>query len=52
MADDKDNEREMRAKRAQRARNLAVALLLGALVIIFYVATVVRLGPNVLDRPL
>ncbi len=30
----------------RKARSLAIALGLGALVIIFYAATIVRLGPN------
>lgn len=34
------------SKRRQRMRSLAIGLALGALVIIFYVATIVHLGPN------
>jgi len=34
------------SKRRQRMRSLAIGLALGALVIVFYVATIVRLGPN------
>ena len=41
-------ERE-RAKR-QRMRSLAIALALGALVALFYVATIVRLGGNALNK--
>jgi len=37
-------------KRRQRMRSLAIGLALGALVVIFYVATVVRLGPNALNK--
>ncbi|MGD9802264.1 MAG: hypothetical protein AB7E81_06565 [Hyphomicrobiaceae bacterium] len=37
-------------KRRQRLRSLAIGLALGALVIIFYVATIVRLGPNAVRR--
>jgi hypothetical protein len=33
-------------------RSIAIALALGALAILFYVATLVRLGGNVLNRPL
>ncbi len=36
--------------RRRRARSLAIALGLAALVVIFYVATLVRLGPNALRR--
>lgn len=36
--------------RRQRHRSVAIAVCLGALVAIFYVATIVRLGPNALKR--
>ena len=39
-------------KRRQRARSVAIALALGALVLLFYIVTVVKLGPGVLKRPL
>ena len=48
MADDEQRERQRR----RRMRSIAIALALGALVILFYVATLVRLGGNVLNRPL
>lgn len=48
MADGEDEER----LRRRRMRSIAIALALGAMVILFYVATVVRLGVNVLNRPL
>lgn len=38
-------------KRARRARSIAIALALGAVVILFYVITLVK-GPGVLNRPL
>lgn len=38
-------------KRARRSRSIAIALALGALVILFYVVTLVK-GPIVLVRPL
>ncbi len=38
-------------KRCRRARSIAIALALGALVILFYVVTLVK-GPAVLNRPL
>ena len=38
------------SKRRQRMRSLAIGLALGALVIVFYVATIVRLGPNALNK--
>jgi len=40
------------AKRRRRARSLAIALTLGALVLLFYAVTIVKLGSNVLQRPL
>lgn len=39
-------------KRRQRARSVAIALALGALVVLFYVVTMVKLGPGILTRPL
>ncbi|HEY0439865.1 MAG TPA: CoxF protein [Xanthobacteraceae bacterium] len=39
-------------KRRRRARSIAIALALGALVALFYVVTIVKLGPNVLNRPM
>jgi len=38
--------------RRRRNRSIAIALMLGALVVLFYIVTVVRLGPGILDRPL
>jgi hypothetical protein len=43
-----DGQRERR----RRARSIAIALVLAGLVILFYVATIVRLGGSVLDRAL
>ena len=40
-----------RQQRARRARSIAIALSLGALVILFYIVTLVK-GPAVLVRPL
>ena len=38
-------------KRKRRARSIAIAVALGALVVLFYVVTLVK-GPAVLVRPL
>lgn len=38
-------------RKARRARSIAIALSLGALVVLFYVVTLVK-GPGVLNRPL
>jgi hypothetical protein len=37
-------------KRRQRSRAIALALALAALVVIFYLVTIVRLGGNVFNR--
>ena len=39
-------------QRRRRMRSIAIALTLGALVALFYVVTLVKLGSNVLNRPL
>jgi len=39
-------------RRRRRARSIAIGLALGALVVLFYVVTIVKLGPGVLRRPL
>jgi uncharacterized membrane protein SirB2 len=39
-------------KKARKRRNIAIALGLIALVVIFYVATLTKLGPAVFDRPM
>ena len=54
MADERDEEleRELERRRRQRYRSIAIALVLGALVLLFYIATIVRLGGNVFNRPL
>ncbi|HET6925701.1 MAG TPA: hypothetical protein VFI48_02420 [Hyphomicrobiaceae bacterium] len=48
MADDERQEWERR----RRMRSIAIALALAGLVVLFYVATLVRLGGNVFNRPL
>lgn len=54
MADERDEEleRELERRRRQRYRSIAIALVLGALVLLFYIATIVRLGGKVFNRPL
>ena len=39
-------------KRRQRARSVAIALTLGALDLLFFVVTIVKLGSGVLTRPM
>lgn len=36
----------------RRSRSFAIALVLVALVVLFYVVTIVKLGPGVMDRAL
>ena len=48
MADDERQEWERR----RRMRSIAIALALAGLVVLFYAATIVRLGGNVFNRPL
>ena len=43
---------ESERNRRRRRRSIAIALALAALVVLFYVATIVRVGGNVLHRPL
>jgi hypothetical protein len=45
-----DAERER--QRRQRKRSMAIAWILGALVVLFFIVTIVRLGGNVVERPL
>ena len=39
-------------QRRRRSRSVALALILGGLVALFYLVTVAKLGTNVLDRAL
>ena len=41
-----------RQLRARRARSIAIALALGAFVILIFLVTLVRLGSNVQPRPM
>jgi hypothetical protein len=38
-------------KRSRRSRSIALALILGALVVLFYIVTLIK-GPGVLNRPI
>jgi hypothetical protein len=40
------------ALRRRRRRSIALGLVLGGLVLIFYVLTIVKMGPGVLNREL
>jgi hypothetical protein len=39
-------------RRRQRGRSIAIAIALAGLVVLFYLVTIVKLGPGVVDRPL
>lgn len=39
-------------QKRRRARSVAIALALGFMVVLFYVVTIAKLGPQVLNRPL
>lgn len=53
MATEKDQiEMTPAQKRARRLRNIALALVLAAFVVIVYVGTWAKLGANILNRPL
>lgn len=39
-------------KRRQRGRSIAIGLALAGLVLLFYVITLVKMGPGVFDRSL
>ena len=43
---------EAQRKQRQRRRSIAIALALAGLAVLFYVVTLVRMGGNVLNRPL
>jgi hypothetical protein len=49
LADDRQTTEEQRRR---RMRSIAIALALAGLVLLFYAATIVRLGGNVLNRPM
>jgi len=39
-------------KKARRSRNVAIGLSLAALVALFYIITLVKFGPAILNRPM
>ena len=44
--------RDEELKRRRRRNNIALGLVLGALVVIFYALTIVKMGPGVFNREL
>lgn len=47
MSDEEDSRRKR-----QKKRSVAIALALFAIAVLFFVVTIIRLGGNVLNRPL
>ena len=47
-----DVRHERERERRRRMRSIAIALALAGLVFLFYIATLVRLGGHVFNRPL
>ncbi|GEO13067.1 hypothetical protein [Microvirga aerophila] len=39
-------------QKRRRKRSLALALTLGALVVLFYLVTIAKIGPQILQRPM
>jgi hypothetical protein len=39
-------------RKRRRSRSIAIAVALGALVALFYVLTIAKMGPQVLQRPM
>lgn len=54
MAEDEKNGIELteRQRKARRSRSIAIGVVLAALVIIFYLVTVVKIGPEIFNRPI
>lgn len=50
MTEDLDKKKSEAAARIMRRRSIAIAILLGLMVVLFYAATLVRLGGNVANR--
>ena len=50
LVSEPQDEKELAARR--RKRSIALALALAAFALIFYVLTIVKMGPALFDRPL
>lgn len=50
MSNDGNKRDDAAAARSKRMRSVAIAVGLGALVLLFYAATIVRLGGNVVKQ--
>ncbi len=52
MTDGRDKDDRTPEKNAASRRSVAIALLLGLMVLLFYAATIVRLGGNAINKAL
>lgn len=52
MTEPGETKHDVERRRRQRRRSIAIALALAGLVILFYIATIARLGGNVFVRPI
>lgn len=41
-----------RQKKARRSRSVALAVVLACLVVLFYVVTIIKVGPGIFNRPM
>ena len=39
-------------KKARRSRSVALGVVLGCLVVLFYVVTIIKVGPGIFNRPM
>ncbi|WP_171904921.1 hypothetical protein [Hoeflea olei] len=39
-------------KKARRSRSVAIAVVLACLAVMFYVVTIIKVGPGIFDRPM
>lgn len=39
-------------KKARRNRSIAIGVVLAVLVVLFYVVTIVKIGPEIMNKPL
>lgn len=39
-------------KKAQKSRSVALGIVLALLVVLFYVVTIIKIGPGIMNRPM
>ena len=49
---DQDVELTDKQKKARRSRSVALAVVLALLAVLFYVVTIIKVGPGIFSRPL